>query len=136
MNKETITLQELIEAIENCGIKKEIGDYKNILFDFGTAIPTGLISWRGSYSELSLEYKLTNRDDNSEPQCMHADKFLEMCKEAIGSRFEGYKGGEFTMNKDTLVYVDNYGAYTETIISGVKSDDYYIYIKTDKQTFN
>jgi len=36
------------------------------------------------------------------------------------------------MNENSAVLVDNYGAFTETGLVGVKSDNYCIYLKTAK----
>lgn len=128
----TLTIRELINAVKNCGIKKEDGSYKAIMFDFCTAIPTNFDSWRGSYDLLALNYKLTGRDNHEGLQEMRANDFIDMCEKTIGKEFTGYKGGEYVMNEHTAVWIDNYGAYTETGLVGVKSDDYCIYLKTAK----
>ena len=48
-NSPQITLGELIEQLENAGTKDD-GKDKTVCFDFGSAIPTNLYSWRGSYN--------------------------------------------------------------------------------------
>jgi hypothetical protein len=60
------------------------------------------MSWRGSYNNLSLSYKtgictITSKD------------FLKYCEKVCNKTYVGYKGGEFTMCKDTPVYIANYG---------------------------
>ena len=127
---ETLTLKELIKLTENCGLLKEDGEPKTVYFEFGTAIPTELDSWRGSYDLLSLNYKMTGRDDYDGKQEMKANEFIDMCKAAIGQTFTGYKGGEFTMSEHTAVWVDNHGNYTQTGLIGVSGDNWNIYLKT------
>jgi len=133
---ETLTLKELIEAVTNCGLMQEDGTPKRVCFDFCTAIPVSFDSWRGSYDLLALNYKMTGRDDYKDPKEMLATDFIQMCKNTIGARFTGYKGGEYTMHDYTPVWVDNYGSYTETGLVGVHSDNYCIYLKTAKVEYN
>lgn len=126
-----LTLGELIlklEAVKNRN--------KKIRFDFGTGLgPTDIMSWRGSYCELCVDY------GNSE--IYSASKFLLELKGALGETFTGYKGGEFLMGKTTPVWVahysdsgvDNYKGYkgesnvTVAIVDIVEGKD--IIIKTD-----
>jgi len=35
---ETLTIRELINAVKNCGIEKEDGSYKAVMFDFCTGL--------------------------------------------------------------------------------------------------
>jgi len=65
-NSPQITLGELIVEIEKCGLLSNSEEDKTICYDFGTAIPTNLDSYRGSYDELALGYKLTGYDNNEE----------------------------------------------------------------------
>ena len=126
----TLTLKELIKAVENCGLLTPEQKPKNMYFDFGTAIPTHFNSWRGSYDLLALSYKLTGHGDYNGLQKMKADEFIQMCKNTIGARFTGYKGSEYQMSDHTPVWIDNYGDYTETGLIGVESSDYSITLKT------
>lgn len=127
---ETLTINELIKSIENLGIYKDDGTNKHVVFDFCTAIPTDFDSWRGDYSLLAIGYKMTGRDDNTGLQRVTAKEFLQLCKDCIGKTFTGYKGSEFIMNKNSSVWVDNYGSYTQTGLVSVESDEYNIYLNT------
>ena len=65
-------------------------------------LPVGLgraISWRGVYAELAFEPKAGAT----------AGDVLKEARAAVGSTFEGYKGGEYVMDEDTLCHVDAYG---------------------------
>lgn len=71
-----------------------------ILFDFGPS-PTKLDSWRGSYAELALGF--TDTTPNT------VGNLLTECLSAVNRTFLGYKGGEYTMDRQTSVWVANYG---------------------------
>ena len=102
----TITLLELITF---CSGKRK--DYP-VVFD-NKEFPTTIDSWRGIYSELALSHEC----DGTPMTC---GAFVQMLKGCYGKVFHGYKGGEFTMNDSTEVWVDNVGEYTRTIISSVE----------------
>lgn len=73
-----------------------------IKLDFTNQNPRGLISYRGYYSDLCLDY-----DSDAKP--MTVKQLLQMFEEADGSIYTGYKGGDFTMSRKTLVWVAPYG---------------------------
>lgn len=56
-------------------------------------------SYRGYYSDLAFELgdKVT------------AAKALETCRACMGEVFEGYKGGDFQMGRNTPVWLASYG---------------------------
>lgn len=56
-------------------------------------------SYRGYYDELAFE---------PEPNVSVGD-MLEAAKGALGKTFIGYKGGEFTMDEYTTVWISRYG---------------------------
>ena len=73
-----LSLGELIaklEAIEN----KEL----QVHFVFENAVPTDFASWRGSYDELAICFSF----DRAAPT---VGQFLKMCRDTVGSTFEGY----------------------------------------------
>lgn len=65
-------------------------------------------SYRGYYSDLAFE---------STGGTIRAAELLAMCQSALGSTFEGYKGGDFMMTKSTPLWVAGYGSCGEKIIS-------------------
>ena len=111
-----MTLGELIEKLEAYitldGKKKS----ERILIDFAGLMPTGLSSYRGYYHQLAIEYDEATWADRKD---MRIAKFLKLCKEAVGKEFTGWKGGEFTMSKDTPLWVANSGNTGSTIVTGV-----------------
>jgi hypothetical protein len=121
-----LTLGELIlklEAIAEKNRGKEDKDLPLIGFDFEYLFPTKLDSWRGSYAELALNFK-TDGDR------LNINKFLGICKDAIGATFYGYKGGEFIMNKHTPIWVANYGNSGSTALIDVVDNQYEVILIT------
>ena len=60
-------------------------------------------SWRGVYAFLRFQ-----------PQRNAiAGEMLQHARSAVGSTYEGYKGGEFTMTRDTPCFIDGYGACSD-----------------------
>lgn len=76
--------------------------------------PTGFCSYRGYYSDLSIDYTL---DEYSGLSC---GQLLEKAKECVGKVFEGYKGGDFKMTKHSVIWLANYSTTTDAILTGVK----------------
>lgn len=72
-----------------------------VIFDFGPK-PTTLASWRGIYAELALGYD----DVVASPTVA---ELLAECRRADGATFTGWKGGDFTMGRETAVWVANPG---------------------------
>ena len=85
-------------------MKLEAVEYKGVpvVFDDGVWWPVDLDSWRGSYRELALSY--ANDEDKWSVACV-----LSILKAAVGETFEGYKGGDFLMGKNTPIWVADYG---------------------------
>ncbi len=126
-----LTLGVLIEEVERAGIKKEDGEEKDVQYDFGTAIPTTLDSWRGAYDELALGYKLTGYDNHEEHMSeIRAGAFLAELKSALGKPFTGWKGGDYTMTEKTPVWVANPGDAGNTGIISVLDDGWRLVILT------
>ena len=76
--------------------------------------PTGFCSYRGYYSDLSIDYTL---DEYSGLSC---GQLLEKAKECVGKVFQGYKGGDFKMTKHSVIWLANYSRTPEAILPGVK----------------
>lgn len=62
-------------------------------------------SYRGFYSELAFEPK-----ENAT-----IGEMLDCAKEALDSTYEGYKGGDYTMDEYTNCYLAEYGCTGEGI---------------------
>lgn len=137
--EEQLTLGQLIDKIEELGTTNnvpvldgdDIVEPKCVQFDFGTAIPTSLHSWRGVYSQLALGYELTGYDNHeTHLKEISADDLLKELKSAVGKSFEGWKGGNYRMNRDTPVWVSNQGNGSDTRIVDVIDKEYKLVIIT------
>lgn len=64
-------------------------------------------SYRGYYSDLAFERRAAK---------LAAKDALAMCRAAMGEVFEGYKGGDFQMGRNTPVWVANYGCCGKKIM--------------------
>lgn len=115
-NSPQISLGELIKQIEQIGIERSNGDDRHVYYDFCSAIPTTLNSFRGYYEELALGYVHQGQ--------MTAKDLLSKLKTAIGKSFTGWKGGNFIMTESTPIWVANSGHVDFTGIVGVKQSKY------------
>lgn len=76
--------------------------FNTIELDFTKDNPCGLGSYRGYYTDLSLDYGI-------DAKSMIVKDLLKMFEDADGSTYTGYKGGDFTMHRKTLVWIAPYG---------------------------
>jgi hypothetical protein len=101
-------LGELIVTLESLPPDEEVE------FDFGYYEPTTLQSWRGDYSQLALGH-----GPSRFPQHVTVKALLDLCLAADGQIMEGWKGGGYLMRRNTAVYVDNPGEYSNTKLIAV-----------------
>jgi hypothetical protein len=116
VEKKQLTLGELIERLKECQPDREVK------FDFANFHPGGLDSYRGFYEQLAIEYQ-------TDLEIKTAD-FIAKLEKAVGRNYEGYKGGSYTMFRDTPVWVANYGESTYTGVVGVLDAGYITVIET------
>lgn len=64
-------------------------------------------SYRGYYSDLAFE-----RTDKTA-----AGVVLAMCRDCMGGVFQGYKGGDFQMGRNTPVWIASYGSCGDKIMA-------------------
>src|SRR4051812_44331694 len=85
-NSDQLTLGSLISRIESI-IEVHKGREKEatVRFDFEYLFPTDIDSWRGSYSELALNFTHEGKE-------LTVTQFLALLKSAVGKEFTGYKG--------------------------------------------
>lgn len=91
---------------------------EEVYFDFCRRFPVGLHSYRGYYDQLALSHA-SHYDDLGDPKPLTVAALVKILRAAIGQTFQGWKGGDFVMGRDTQVWVDNAGEATGTGISGV-----------------
>lgn len=122
IESDQLSLGEMIERLEKMS---EEALERVVVYDFGHFYPQKLMSWRGIYAELALDYV-----DNQKTNPLKGKEFLELLKEAVGKEFEGYKGGEFRMSKDTPVWVANWSHSGHTAVSDIVDCGYHVVIMT------
>lgn len=79
-------------------------------------------SYRGYYSDLAIDY-------GSEPMLVH--QVLDDLRGAVGKTFTGYKGGDYTMNQGTYVWVSQHGDNSGVGVTGVKEVDGVVIITSE-----
>lgn len=102
-----LTLGGLAEALK--GAKPDA----QVRFEDGY-FPGNPHSYRGYYSDLAFERV---------PSPTTVKDFLREVEDAIGSTFEGYKGGDFRMHSKTPLWVSNYGSASGVGIMGFRMED-------------
>lgn len=101
-----LTLGDLVQVLETTD-----GTIK-VVYDFSEeAHPSEPISYRGYYCDLAFP-------PSSEP--ITAAELLKEAKAAVGAEFEGYKGGDFTMQDDTPLWASPYGSANGIAIMDAK----------------
>lgn len=123
-NQGVMTLGELIDALKAITrTHHNNGDEREVIYDFLGHVPTTLGSWRGIYSELALG--VGGYDD-----APTLSELITRCESAVGETFEGWKGGKYTMSRNTNVHVANRGETWSTGVIGVLDSDYQVVILT------
>lgn len=110
-----ITLGELIRLLE------ARPDGQGVCFDFGALEPTGVASYRGYYAELAIGFG---------EHGLSLPKFIEELRAAVGTTFEGYKGGDYVMRETTPLWVANYGRSASTAVVGLCDCSFWTIIET------
>lgn len=87
-------LKELIEELEKHGPSKVV--------KLGFSTPH---SWRGDYSQLAFV----------PTKNVTVGEMIRCAKEALGSTYTGWKGGEFTMDEYSSVYLAEHGECGEEL---------------------
>lgn len=133
-----MTVGEAIATLENSKLTYESDGEerdKHVYFDFEYLFPTGLDSWRGSYAELAITFDWSDRyayNDENKPKAPTGKEFLTWLKKTVGKTYTGYKGGDFTMGKNTPLWVANYGNSGDTGLVAIEVDDFGITLRTWK----
>lgn len=83
-----------------------------VLFDFCCFVPGSLDSYRGYYDHLAF--------DPVADKARTVEDVLGECRNALGKTFTGYKGGYFTMDESTPIWVSSYGNADGTGVVGVR----------------
>lgn len=115
---DTMSLGDMIDALELADRDAYIE------FDFCGANPTKVDSYRGYYDHLAIGWE--------ERGVTKVRDVLDDLREAVGKTFEGYKGGDYRMDRDTPVWVSNYGRCDSTVIDRIEDREGIVIIHTKK----
>jgi len=109
------------EQLSLWGLIKKLEAVKDkalpLLIDCTNNLPMSLDSWRGSYSDLSIQtesmgsYLLDSATYKyKEIGCVNpnVEQWLSVLNEAVGKTFTWYKGWEFVMTKSTFLWLAEY----------------------------
>jgi hypothetical protein len=110
-----LTLGVLIKRLERIQDKT-----KSLVFDDGRGLGEAM-SYRGCY-----EYLAFGSADST------VGEAIERATEAIGKTYIGYKGGEYMMDKDTLVFRAEFGCCGKMVIGIREHDDRVIIVTQDE----
>lgn len=111
---DSVMLGEFIEFLDLAVNSKQRKE-QYVCFDFCGAYPTYFDSYRGNFEQLALGWSSI---DAVKRKRKTAKELLGDAKLALKTTHCGWKGGEFEMNENSVVYVDNAGEATETAIVG------------------
>jgi hypothetical protein len=117
--REQMTLGVLIDALSKMDADK------NITFDFGGFYAHRVQSWRGAYEELAIGYA-----KYGESGAQTVGELLARLTAAVGATYEGWKGGDYTMERSTPLWVANPGESTNTVIDGILDEPHWAYLLT------
>ncbi len=113
------TLGQLIDALEKCP------DPTNaVRFDFCMTVPTKVNSYRGYYEDLALGWE----ESKVYPEPT-VPMLLATLKAQLGTTVHGYKGGDYIVRREQVLFVANYGDTGSTCVVGV-DHGYFTLIRT------
>ena len=110
-------------AIKWCDDNKSRNGLR-VVFDNGGS-PSKVGSYRGYYEDLAI---------SSGGKEMTLAAFEKMLRQARGTEFTGYKGGEFEMGDDTVLWNSEYGMASGCAVMGMTVDDGKVIIITKQVT--
>jgi len=88
---------------------------QGVSFDFCGTVPDSVDSYRGYYDQLAVGWC-----HGGKPQTVAG--LLAILEGAVGTTYEGWKGGEYVMSRRTPLWVSNPGECGQTIITGLAGD--------------
>lgn len=104
-NDQPITVGHLIDVLAL------VPQYAWLTIQGVSGAPFDVSSYRGYYDHLAIEYTADHRATVAD--------FIRILRDAVGSTMEGYKGGDFTMTRQTPVWVSNWGTSSGVAVTGV-----------------
>ncbi len=113
-----LCLGDLIKLLETRPVGQGVG------FDFCGMGIDGIGSYRGFYEDLALEPCEAGTGFRS------VEQLLNRLRDAIGESFPGYKGGDFVMSVNSILWAAKSGETGSTAIVSVTGDDFRTIIET------
>jgi hypothetical protein len=104
-SKYHLTLGALIKELEQLAPETPV-----ILSDAEGSYPGRAISYRGYYSDLCF---VPTSDHTT------VGTLLATARTALGDTFEGYKGGDYVMEANTPLWIDEYGCANGRAVMGL-----------------
>ena len=126
----TMSLGDVISELR----KAEPG--ATVQFDFCYTAPSLEIhSYRGWYNHLAIGWEDTHRPKHHGTYWPLATDLLAKLEGAVGGTFTGYKGGDYTMDGDTPLWVANFSQTGSTAIDRIECDGSVVIIHTKRVDF-
>ena len=118
---ERLNVGELIEVLG--GLQKtDVVDLPiKVFFDFAGFFPAELDSYRGYYEDLALGF---TDEYEKYTDIITIDELIAKLKESVNKTYHGWKGGKYTMNSGTKLWVANSGNCGDTAITGATVTSY------------
>jgi hypothetical protein len=107
---ENITLGQLIDALERAEPDAIVA------LDWGGLYPGPFGSYRGIYADLAMDFR---KDIPTK-----VSKMLEYCQEADGGVYQGWKGGDFPMDRNSEIWVAYSGNASKTALIAIRNESW------------
>jgi hypothetical protein len=99
-----------------------------VMMDGALLSPDGVDSYRGSYHDLAIEPVNTSYERT-------VGDLLGCLRAADGQTYEGYKGGQYLMHRETAVAVSQYSLCSQDYVTGVEVRDGAAVVVTEKVAY-
>lgn len=93
-----------------------------VRYDFGNFVPTKVNSYRGYYDCPAIGY-----DDHPNRT---AEEVVEELRSCLSREYSGWKGGEYSYDENSFLWVANYGDSTGVAPVAVEDREYFALIRT------
>lgn len=107
------TLQQLAAALERAPADAPV------YLDSGKSLSMDLSSYRGHYEDLALVEKSRKMNDDDQrfiTVAAEAGKLAAALHNKVGTRIEGYKGGDFMVYPGTVLWVSDWGDTNNRVV--------------------
>lgn len=117
--RDAMPLGEIVEALRRADMSGVDRDWCPVDTPFGWLAPSHLHSYRGFYDQLALTVEHERHDE----PWLTREELVRLFAGAIGKGFTAYKGGNYCMTAESLVWVTLDSSRTsDLVIVGVTED--------------